>query len=128
MSTLLLELAGNLTFNRTIWPPHLLVFDDLLIYKKRSWFLVREITISYNQIARVTLLKNLLFADLEVETTGADNIKLRFLSKKKASYAKTIIDQKIFRSHAKHVTAADPNDTKVSTFEKSINRLSIWFV
>ncbi len=123
MSTLLIELHGNPTFNRTIWPAHLLVFDDLLIYKKRSWFVIREITISYNQIARVTLVKSVLFAHLEIETTGADNVKLRYLSKGKASYAKTIIDQKIYRSHAKHAAAPEADNAKVSTFEKSLNRL-----
>lgn len=124
MSVLLLELIGNPEFNKTIWPPHVFVYDDLLIYKKRSWFRVREITISYNQIARVTLIRGILFSHLELETTGTDNIIIKYISKSKGKYAKTIIDQKIYRSHAKHVTSPDKSETEVSSYEKSINRLN----
>jgi hypothetical protein len=124
MSTLLIELIGSPEFNRTIWPPHIFVYDDLLIYRKRSWFKVREITISYNQIARVTLTRGILFSRLELETTGSDNILIKYVSKSKAKYAKTIIDQKIYRSHAKHSTIPDKNEGEVSSYEKSINRLN----
>lgn len=123
MSILLLELTGNPTCNRTVWPPHLSVYDDLLIYKKRSWFIVREITISYNQIARVTLTKGIFFATLEIETTGTDNIRIKFILKGKASQAKSIIDQKIYRSHAKHAPAPDKESGEVVSYEKSLSRL-----
>jgi len=124
MSTLLIELRGSPEFNRTIWPPHVYVYDDLIIYKKRSWFKLREITISYNQIARVTLTRGIFFSHLELETTGADNIVVRYISKAKGKYAKTIIDQKIYRSHAKHATAPDKGESEVSSYEKSVNRLN----
>lgn len=123
MSTLLIELKGSPEFNRTIWPPHLFIYDDLIIYKKRSWFRHREITISYNQIARVTLTNGILFAGIELETTGADKIIVRFVSKSKSAYAKTIIDQKIYRSHAKHAVAPDKNESEVNSYEKSVQRL-----
>ncbi|HOA18699.1 MAG TPA: PH domain-containing protein [bacterium] len=123
MSNLLLELKGNPEFNHTIWPPKLFVYDDLLIYKKRSWFILREITISYNQIARVTLSKSLLFAHLEIETTGTDNIRIKYISKSKGNYAKNIIDQKIYRSHAKHNAPPDNSQHKVISYERSMNRL-----
>jgi hypothetical protein len=124
MSTLLIELIGNWEFNKTIWPPHVFVYDDLLIYKKRSWFKMREITISYNQIARVTLTRGIFFSHLELETTGTDNIAIRYISKTKGKYAKTIIDQKIYRSHAKHVIFPDKNEGEVPSYEKSVNRLN----
>jgi hypothetical protein len=124
MSTLLIELIGNMEFNRTIWPPHVYVYDDLLIYKKRSWFKVREITISYNRIAKVTLTRGIFFSHLEVETTGSDNITIKWISKSKGRDAKTIIDQKIYRSHAKHAALPDKNDNDVSSYEKSVNRLN----
>lgn len=123
MSTLLIELKGSPEFNRTVWPPHLYIYDDLIIYKKRNWFKLREITISYNQIARVTLTKSLFFAFMELETTGSDNIIVKFVSKSKGADAKTIIDQKIYRSHAKHVMAPDKNESEVQSYEKSVNRL-----
>lgn len=124
MSTLLIELIGSREFNRTVWPPHVLVYDDLVIYKKRNWFKHREITISYNQIARVTLTRGIFFSHLELETTGADKIIVKFISRSKGKYAKTIIDQKIFRSHAKHATAPDRSEDEVLSYEKSINRLN----
>jgi hypothetical protein len=61
---------------------------------------------------------------MELETTGADNIVVKFISKTKGKYAKTIIDQKIYRSHAKHATAPDKNESEVMSYEKSINRLN----
>jgi hypothetical protein len=100
------------------------IYDDLIIYKKRSWLKLREITISYNQIARVTLTKTLFFSHMELETTGADNIIVKFVSKSKGTYAKTIIDQKIYRSHAKHAVVPDKNQSEVISFEKSVNRLN----
>lgn len=124
MSTLLLELKGSPEFNRTIWPPHIYIYDDLLIYKKRTWFKVKEITISYNQIARVTLTKSLLFAFIELETTGSDNVIVKYISRKKGIYAKTIIDQKIYRSHAKHSTGVENKENEVQSYEKSVNRLN----
>ncbi len=124
MSILLIELIGNPEFNKTIWPPHIYVYDDLIIYKKRSWFKLKEITISYNQIARVTLIRGILFSHLELETTGTDNIVVKYISKSKGKYAKTIIDQKIYKSHAKHATIPDKNEGEVSAYEKSINRLN----
>jgi hypothetical protein len=123
MATLLLELVGNPTFNRTIWPPHVLIYDDLLIYKKRRFFVFREITISYNQIARVTLTNGIFFAHLEIETTGADKIIVKFISKKKGRYAKSIVDQKIYRSHAKHNPIQEQTTSLVGSYEKSLSRL-----
>jgi hypothetical protein len=123
VSTLLLELVGDPTFNRTIWPVHIKIYDDLIIYKKRTWFILREITISYNQIARVTLSKGLLFGFLEIETTGADKIVVKYVSKTKANQAKAIIDQKIYRSHAKHNPGQEKESPEIATYEKSVSRL-----
>lgn len=123
MSNLLLTLKGIKSLNRTIWPPYLHVYDDLLIYKKRKWFVLREVTISYNQIAGVEVSQGLLFASIEVITTGIENIKLRFISKKKAKYAKKIIDQKIYHSHAKHQTAPTGGSNTTNQYERGLNRL-----
>jgi hypothetical protein len=123
MSTLLMQLSGNLTLNRTIFPPFLYVYDDLLIYKKRHWFVVKEITISYNQIAQVILTRGIIFATLKVETTGEDDIIVKYVRKKKAVQAKKIIDQKIFHSHAKHSPNQGTETNDIKQYEKSLNRL-----
>lgn len=123
MSNLLLHLVGNMSLNRTIFPPHLYIYDDLLIYKKRYLLKSKEITISYNQISQVNLIKGVIFAELDVVTTGDESLVVRFITKTSASQAKKIIDQKIYHAHAKH----RPEDTKilgeVKSFEKTISRL-----
>lgn len=122
MSTLLLHLEGSPTFNRTIFTPNLFIYDDLIIYRKRSWFVLREITISYHQISQVSFTKGLFFGHLEI-ITGEETLKIRYLPKSKTRSAKDIIDQKIYHSHAKHSPALDHNTSEVTTYEKSLNRL-----
>jgi hypothetical protein len=123
MSTLLLHLCGNMTFNRTIFPPQFLIYDDILIYKKRKLFGVREMTISYNQISQVTLYKNLFFGHLEINTAGTGDIIVRFLPKAMATKAKRIIDNKVYHSHAKHQGSTQSDTAQVQRYEKSVSRL-----
>lgn len=117
-----MELVGNPTFNRTIWPARISVFDDLLTYRKRSWFAVKEITISYNQIAQATLHTNPFFSHLEIVTTGTDDIIVRFLSKKKGKQAKKILDQKIYHAHSKLHPEPERETSHMSSYEKSLSR------
>lgn len=123
MSTLLLHISGSKLFNFTIFPPQLYIHDDLLLYKKLNILSSREITISYNQISQITLNLGILFASLDIVTTGTDDIAIKFLKKSAASKAKKIIDQKIYHSHAKH-HEVDAEEKQSSTrIEKSIARL-----
>lgn len=123
MSTLLLHLVGSMTFNRTIFPPHLYIYNDLLIYKKRSLFKKKETTISYNQLAQVNLVRGILFAQIDVITTGTDDIVVRYVSKDKATKAKHLIDQKLYHSHAKHQIAEQTVAGDIKDYEKALNRL-----
>ena len=123
MPTLLVRLKGSKLFNKTPFPPYLYVYDDLVIYRKRNLIHVWETTISYNQIANVALTKSPLFAKIEIITTGTDDIMVKYVSKKDAMYAKKIIDQKIFHSHAKHRPGEDTAAEEVRSYEKSLNRL-----
>ena len=123
MATLLLQLSGNKTLNRTIFPAHLFIYNDLLIYKKRKLFLIKEITISYGQISQVTLNKGIFFASLEVVTTGTDDFLIRFVPKKIALQAKKIIDQKIYQSHSKHHDEPSQEKSTPTKVEKSLTRL-----
>lgn len=124
MSTLLLTLKGNLTFNRTLFAPFIYLYDDLLIFKRRNWFVVNEITISYHHIGRVLLVRGILFNGLEIETTTADKILVKFLPKKDTVLAKKIIDQKIYHSHAKHQPTGSVTEVKeeLKSYEKALNR------
>jgi hypothetical protein len=122
MSILLMELQGNRTFNRTMWPARLLVYDDLLTYRKRSWFMVKEITISYNQIAQATLHSSIIFAHLEIVTTGTDDIIVKFLGRKTGIKAKKILDQKIYHAHSKLHQDPENNTSRMNTYERSLSR------
>lgn len=122
MSTLLLKLTGNMSFNHTIWPPSLYIYDDLLVYRKRRFFHVREITISYHHITQLILNKGLFFASLDMETSGTEDIQLKYINKKEGERAKHIIDQKVYHSHAKH-QGSDIEKTDVRDYERSVHRL-----
>ena len=123
MSTLLVTLKGNRLFNRTIFSPKLFVHDDLLMYKKRRWFMVKDITISYNQVARFTLEKGIFFAHINIIATGGDEIEIKYVSMKDASQAKAIVDQKIYHSHGRDGQFIHENGGNIGSFEKTMNRL-----
>ncbi|KKS07571.1 hypothetical protein A3K01_00205 [candidate division WWE3 bacterium RIFOXYD1_FULL_43_17] len=122
MSILLLKLRGNPTLNRTIWPPELYIYDDLLTYRKRKWFVVREVTISYNQIAQATLHHSLLFAHLEIVTTGTDDLIVKYMGKKTGVRAKKILDQKLYHAHSKLHQEGEVDHSKMNVYEKGLNR------
>jgi hypothetical protein len=119
---LLLHLSGNLTLNRTLFPPHLYVYDDILVYKRRSFLKSKEITVAYSHITQVMLLKGIFFAGLDVITAGIEHINIRFVNKMLAEKAKKIIDQKIYTAHAKHKTPESEGKNPLGTLEKSIAR------
>jgi hypothetical protein len=123
MATLLVELHGNRSLNRTIFAPHLYIYDDLLIYRKRKLLKINEITISYNRIAQVQLTRGIFFAGLEIITSGPDRIMIRYVSKKNAIKAKRIIDEKIYYSHAKHRPDNNPDPGVSIDYEKALSRL-----
>lgn len=125
MSHLLIQLVGNKLFNWTIWPPYLFVHDDMITYKKRSWFVVREMSISYNQIAQVNLIMGLFFGELEIVTTSNDThtIIINYTNKETTKRAKKIIDQKIHLVHDKQTDTETLKGKDLKTFEKSLSRL-----
>jgi len=124
MSNLLLHLSGSKLFNLTVFPPQLYIHDDLLIYRRQYFTYLKEVTISYNQISQITLNKGIFFANVEIVTTGTDDIKIRYLGKSIASRAKKIIDQKIYHSHAKHHESNEiGNSDATLNVERSLSRL-----
>ena len=123
MSTLLMHLHGSRELNHTIWPPNLYIYDDLLIYKKRRWLRMNEVTISYSHIVRVDLDKGLFFANLNIVTSADESVLIKFILRAKAAKAKKIIDQKIYGALAKHKVEGDPDIAGSQNYEKSLNRL-----
>lgn len=128
MSTLLLELEGNWEFNHTIFPPRILVYDDLLIYRKRRFLKLNEVTISYSHIVRVNLIRGIIFASLEIVTSADENVIVKYIPKDKAIRAKKIIDQKIYGALAKHKTDISSQhgseNREAVEFEKSLHRIN----
>jgi hypothetical protein len=99
------------------------VYDDLLIYRKRSLIKIREVTISYNQIAQVNLIRGIFFAEINIRTTGEESLRIRYISKSESNAAKKIIDQKIYHAHAKHRSDDTKQNQSYGEFEKSLTRL-----
>lgn len=127
MATLLLKLTAYFLLNRTIFPPKLYVYDDFLVYKKRCWFVIKEITIAYNQISQVTLDTGIIFGHLKVSSTGVEDIHIKYLFKGASIHAKKIIDQKVYHAHSlqqyQHPSNNKRVEKEVKLFERSLQRL-----
>lgn len=129
MSHTLIQIAGNRFFNKTIWPPFLFVYDDMLVYKKRSWFITKEMTITYNQITQVNMYSGIFFAKLEIITPSNDEhiIIVNFVPKQEAVRAKRIIDQKVHTAHKDtsniNRDKSDSREGDIKHFEKSLTRI-----
>ena len=94
------------------------------MYRKRNLIMVKEITFSYNQISRVNLVKGILFfAEIELATTGRDDVKIKWVPKGKGVLAKKIIDQKLYHAHAKHRPGESKISDDIKRYEKSLARL-----
>jgi len=125
MATLLVMLRGSRLFNLTLWPPYIYVYNDMLIYKRRNWFAVKEITIPYNQIAQANLIRGIFFGQVDIMTSGTGDVQARFVNKKGSIKAKRIIDRKIYQAHQKHRKEDDSKAHKqaVRNYERSLHRL-----
>jgi len=128
MSTLLMHIAGSRVYNFTLFRPHLYIYDDRVVYKKRHILTHDEFSISYNHIAQVNLIRFIyLFAHVEIATTGMRFIKVHWVMKGKAKQAKKIIDEKVHQSHIKDQPSPDGNvqssSIYVKDYELSLKRL-----
>jgi len=125
VNNLLLEIQGNNYINRTIFPHKLFLYDDILLYSKRRFLRVKEVTIAYSHIVQVDLLKGVFFSTINIVNTGVDPIIIRGIPNKVAVKAKKIMDQKIHTAHAKHQPAhLGAIENEVDNYEKYINRLN----
>ena len=119
-----MHVFGNRGFNRTIFRPHLYIYDNMLVYKKRHLFSHDEITLTYNHVSQVDLKKFILFfAHIEIITTATQNIEIRWVSKRKAIQAKKLIDDKVYKAHKRDHRREDLKEAVVTAFEHSLNRL-----
>ena len=124
MSHLLIKVVGNLFMNQTLWEPSLSVFDDFIVYRRRNWFVVREITIPYKQIAQVDLTIGIFFSEIEIAISGNETrtLKVNYVVNKEALRAKKIIDQKVHLVHSQDEKLN--TNVQVKSFEKSLARLT----
>jgi len=129
MSTLLIHIAGSRVYNFTLFRPHLYIYDDRVVYKKRHILTHDEFSISYNHIAQVNLIKFIyLFAHIEIATTGMRFIKVHWVMRGKAKRAKKIIDEKVHQAHRKVQHLPDDGSQSgggiyVKGYELSLKRL-----
>lgn len=110
----------------SIFPQSLKIYEDMVVFRKRRWFTVDEMTITFNHVAQASLRTGILFATLEITTSGGyQNPSIPHLFNKQAKKVQKMIEQKIYRLHAKG-TKKDfraEEDTEIAKIEKSLNRL-----
>ncbi len=126
MSNLIYQINTYRVRARTIFKSTLKIYDDYIVFRKRKWFTVTEITITYNHIAQANLIKGVFFSELQIiNSGGSENAVIKYVLNKPAVKAKKILDQKIYRYQAtggdKRKYEAKPH--AVDTFEKSLARL-----
>lgn len=128
MANLLCQIGSYRLRAHSIWKPWLFVYDDHVVYKKRFWFVKREVTITYNHIAQANLKTGVFFSDLElINSGGAENVIIRYVLNKPAINAKRIIDQKIHQAYIDSTNKGEfrhKQTEKIDSFEKGLSRLS----
>ena len=127
MSNLILKVGMYRPRGYTIFPQTLGIYEDLIIFRKRRWFQVEEMTVTFNHIAQSNLKSGIFFSTIEIVTSGGgDNPSLKYILNKPAKKAQKIIEQKIYRVHAakegKEEFRAEPK-TPINQMEKSLSRL-----
>lgn len=128
MSNLLLKVKMNRIRAHTIFPQSLSIFEDVITFRKRKWFSVDEMTITYNHIAQSNLQQGVFFSTIEITTSGggSENPSIRCVLNKDAKKAQKIIEQKIYRAHATNHDKEEfkaEKETEVLKMEKSLSRL-----
>ena len=114
-------------YNFTLFRPHLYLYNDRIVYKKRHILTHDEFSVHYNQISQANYINFIyLFAHIEIVTTGQRIMKVHWVPKKKAKMAKRIIDEKVHQVHKGiHRTPEEGGQESgyVKDFEMSLKRL-----
>ncbi len=123
-----MTLVGNKYVNHTMFKPHLYIYDDLMIYKRRRKLIYQdEITINYNHIVNVYVHKGLVFSKFEIVMAGAHKpVTIKGIWNKQARKAKNFMDKKIYQVHNKQELFDKPrahSAKQIDNFEMSLNRL-----
>ena len=114
-------------YNFTLFRPHLYVYNDRVVYKKRHILTHDEFSIHYQQISQANYINFIyLFAHIEIVTTGQRFIPVHWVPKKQAKRAKKIIDEKIHQAHKTDYRTPEEGGMDqgyVKDFEMSLKRL-----
>lgn len=127
MSNLLLEVKTNLMRAHTIFGSSLKIYEDYLTLRRRVWFNVEEVTMTTSNIAQVNLITGIFFSTIQIiNSSGAEDVKIRHVWNPSARKAKAILDQKLQQSYAAGIDDREFGDsvkTSLGDFEKSLNRM-----
>ena len=126
MSNLLMEVKMNRIRGHNIFPQSLKIYEDMLVFKKRKWFIVDEMTVTFNHVAQSSLKAGIFFSTVEITTSGGyANLFIPHIFKKHAKSCQKLIEQKIYRLHAKKSKKdfQAKEDTELARIEKSLSRL-----
>ena len=127
MNTLLLHIKGSRIYNFTLFRPHLYIYNDRVVYKKRHILTHDEFGIHYRHISQANFINFIyLFAHIEIVTTGQRFIKIHWVPKKQARVAKKIIDEKVHQANLKDFRTPEDGGQEpgyAQDFEMSLKRL-----
>lgn len=65
--------ASRFTSGNILFPTRLLVTDQGVVRRKRSWFSVNEETVHARNIANVNVRTGLIWSDIRIETSGGSD-------------------------------------------------------
>lgn len=127
MTSFLYEIHTNLLRACTIFPKSLKIYTDYVVFRKRSWFTVEEVTMTTSNIVQAHLKKGLFFSTLEVmNSSGADIAEIKHVWNPHAIKAKQILDQKLYQMHTAGTNRGEVENTpheQLDSLEKTLNRM-----
>jgi hypothetical protein len=65
--------ASRWTSGNFLFPTRLLITDQSIVRRKRSWFSVREETVHARNIANVSVRTGMIWSDILIETSGGSD-------------------------------------------------------
>jgi len=127
MTSFIYQVNTNLLRACTIFPKSLKIFTDYVVFRKRAWFNVEEVTVTTSNIVQVHLRKGILFSTLVVmNSSGSDVAEIKHIWNPKAIKAKQILDQKLYQIHTTGFVKKEFENAphaQLDNFEKTLGRL-----
>lgn len=109
--------ASRWTVGNLLFPTHLVVTDQAVLRRKRSWFALNEESVHIRNVATVNITTGILWSTIRIESSGgSDPLESHGHSKADAREIKQRIEQLQARLGHGEGASADPADSKSCPF------------